>query len=410
MAQPSCIATVQASLVQAADSQITRVVAMVDAMTQRGEADALLQPLRARLAVMRPERPLAFRRLLFTPVDALIVPSDHWQRGGPNVPRSALVPLATAIEVAIPQALLSVVSPDRSGAALAKAGGPLWPVAAAAIDPQAVPDDWARLTGLTKADFLDIASGVAAVLHCATAITSLAEVASPPAEGALLAILRSSQRHGAAGITAVTATLLARLPCHAATIAAARVVSGAIATELTVKAAEHELHRMETSITEAEAQDAATVAHAAARIAGLLDSLTSGVGHHPECRGRIDALRRQADSACRRQFTQLTGHLAVFAAGELAVDVAASTELVNQMERDARTLRRLEQAGRRLGFPDHYDDALKTAAQGMLALEFPSVNHVDRVRLAELLGGTEQAMTLLNDMKVSHKSGHSLIR
>ena len=77
-------------LVSAQDDKITRVVAMLDKLPHRGAADALLVPLRPRLARLRPVRPLTFERLLFTPLDSLILQPADWKRDAPGIPRSAL--------------------------------------------------------------------------------------------------------------------------------------------------------------------------------------------------------------------------------------------------------------------------------------------------------------------------------
>jgi len=46
----------QRSLLDAGDAQISRIVAMVDALPERGSADALIAPLRPRLARLHPRR------------------------------------------------------------------------------------------------------------------------------------------------------------------------------------------------------------------------------------------------------------------------------------------------------------------------------------------------------------------
>ncbi len=84
------------SLAQAQDSQITKLVAMVDAMQDRGVIDDLVAPFRTRLAQMRPARPLRFIRLLFTPLDPLIVPAPRWRPESPSIPRTALSAMAEA--------------------------------------------------------------------------------------------------------------------------------------------------------------------------------------------------------------------------------------------------------------------------------------------------------------------------
>ena len=65
---------------------------MVDAMPNRGAADQLIAPLRARLAHLRPPRPLRFARLLFLPLDPLIVPAARWRAAQPAIPRTVIPP------------------------------------------------------------------------------------------------------------------------------------------------------------------------------------------------------------------------------------------------------------------------------------------------------------------------------
>ena len=74
--------------------QIRRIVAMVDGLADRGGLDALLAPLRPRLAVLHPARKPSLRRLLFVPIEPLIVPPGNcsvvsWRSCGRHLGRSA---------------------------------------------------------------------------------------------------------------------------------------------------------------------------------------------------------------------------------------------------------------------------------------------------------------------------------
>src|ERR1019366_3719591 len=71
-----------------------------DAMPSRGPADQLIAPLRGRLARLRPPRPLRFARLLFLPLDPLIVPAARWRAEQPTIPRTVIPVLAAAVEAA----------------------------------------------------------------------------------------------------------------------------------------------------------------------------------------------------------------------------------------------------------------------------------------------------------------------
>ncbi|MBV9538404.1 MAG: hypothetical protein JOY70_05680, partial [Acidisphaera sp.] len=84
------------SLAENADERvIVQVVNLVESMRERGAADELLVRLRPRLVQLRPPRNIKLPRLLFTPLDGVIVPGSRWRPGMNAVPRSALLPLAS---------------------------------------------------------------------------------------------------------------------------------------------------------------------------------------------------------------------------------------------------------------------------------------------------------------------------
>ena len=126
------LGTLHQSLATAQDSQITRLVAMVDTLPDRGVIDDLVAPLRSRLAQLRPARPLRFIRLLFTPLDPLIVPAPRWRPDGPSLPRTALPALAAAAHDTMGEeaAQIDGMIADRTTRdlpAIARAGALLWP-------------------------------------------------------------------------------------------------------------------------------------------------------------------------------------------------------------------------------------------------------------------------------------------
>src|SRR5579863_4949569 len=88
---------IRAQLAAAQDAQIHRVIEIVDNLAKRGDADAVIAPLRARLAKLKPRRKLSFSRLLFTPFNPLIVGPSDWSRESPGIPRTALATLARHI-------------------------------------------------------------------------------------------------------------------------------------------------------------------------------------------------------------------------------------------------------------------------------------------------------------------------
>ncbi|HEY1412327.1 MAG TPA: hypothetical protein VGF36_09305, partial [Rhodopila sp.] len=89
--------TLVQEVAKASDPRVRRIVAKIDAMAHRGPADALIEPLRLRLRMLHPPRPLRFGRLLFHPLDPLIVPTSRWRPGRHAIPRTALMPIVEQV-------------------------------------------------------------------------------------------------------------------------------------------------------------------------------------------------------------------------------------------------------------------------------------------------------------------------
>jgi hypothetical protein len=95
-------------IMQAPDWQINRIVALVDAMLVRGDADHLLAPLRHRLALLKPPRPLRLARLIFHPLKPLIIPASSWRPGQHAVPRTVILPMAGQVRLAMGAAGIAI--------------------------------------------------------------------------------------------------------------------------------------------------------------------------------------------------------------------------------------------------------------------------------------------------------------
>ena len=85
-------------LADAHDSKIHLVLELVDRLETRGEAEALIAPLRQRLAKLKPKRKLSFTRLLFTPFNPLIVNTPDWKPNSLAIPRTILPLLARYVQ------------------------------------------------------------------------------------------------------------------------------------------------------------------------------------------------------------------------------------------------------------------------------------------------------------------------
>ena len=81
--------------------KIRRILAVVDDVSNPAVNQALLDPVRHRLASLNPARPLRFARLLFIPLDPLMVAPRDWRPNEPTLPRSILAPVAKAVRAGL---------------------------------------------------------------------------------------------------------------------------------------------------------------------------------------------------------------------------------------------------------------------------------------------------------------------
>lgn len=427
-AEPASLAR---SLADSSDRKIGAIVGLIDAMADRGAADALLAPLRPRMAPLRLSRPLRFSRLVFLPLDPLIVSGPEWRPGMARLPRHAILPLSEAVRrslgddaAAIEARIAGRRSTDHG--VIREIGPWLWPRAAAilrAIAAAAADGAHAAAGGRNEADPAIAATWAAAGLPADALGPLTAGAAAVLAEAALLAIL---ERDAADGIAAsddtvqallgraaagrdephagfawrfLMAALLARLPLADALLrlgigTAEQPVPPALYAAIAA-ALEDSLAALERGTDGADeigSSDLAAAANAAQRNAALLDTLAAA-GPGTARAQRAEALRQRLDGSCRARFAAALDHdvLPRLASPPDAQDADACQSL----EQALRDLRRLEAIGRRLGGAALYDTLLREAAALAASGTAPGAL-ADRVRLVELLVGPEEAMGVLD--------------
>lgn len=383
-------------LVHARDEHLAQVVALVDALPQRGQADALIAPLRPRLALLAPLRPLTPTRLMFSPLDPVIVAGPRWRLGLPAVPRTALGCLGAAVLPRLPaSAVPAGTAAGLSSELAARAGAALWPAAAAVLDALAPPADWGDATGLPTACFGPVCASIAAVLHQAVRLGQLAAIEDAPGLGhAVQAIIADAQARPD-GLAVVLAVLLSHGPAAAAL---ARGGFNTLPPAALDGAVEHSLDRADhlmLAVMPGVGLQAAT---------GHLEDVAAlaAAAEHPACRPALRAqagrMRQAADQACRDRLAQtvqqdLLPRLAGAAQSGNPVDDA----VVEGLESVARGIRRLARTGRRFGPAAAYDAVLARVAKDAGTLSAPGLTRMDRLRLAELLVGAEAALRLVTD-------------
>jgi protein-tyrosine-phosphatase len=385
------------AVASASDDALARVVAVFDRMADRREADRLLDAARPRLRRLRPPRPIAFTRLLFLPLDGVILDSRAWKRADGGLPRSALPALAESVRIAIgPEATaVEAVFAGRSFADLAAvdaAGRRLWRAAgdaAAALAPSAA---WAG-SGLGEAEFRHCAGLAAGVWRHADPLwTALLAAREGPPDALVQAALLQAAQEDPAVIAAILATILTKAAKPGSVVSAAAVARVGPA-EVAERVLDHWIDECRPDLSVTDPKGAAQLAEEFAE--AIEDLEASAAGRRPERRGRVAALRRTVGEACRSAFAESTTHHLI----EPLVQAGARLDDagITAMEATARSLRRLEAAGRALGGASAYDAALRKVTDAFVALRGqPQAQVADLARLTEILAGPEAALKLLD--------------
>lgn len=174
------VSDLTARFASARPDAIRAIVALIDRMAVRGEADALIAPMRPRLVQMRDmiRRPASLGRVLAHPIEDLLLPPDAWRRGSISVPRSIMpVAIALATDALSSDARKDIMTRldgatmDDAQAVLA-AGETLWPAAAAAFAEAAagrLPPGLAL--PMREADLRGVLAGIGESLRVAPALT-----------------------------------------------------------------------------------------------------------------------------------------------------------------------------------------------------------------------------------------------
>ncbi len=366
------------SLRQARDDKIAQVVAMVDALALRGGADALIAPLRPRLAQLRPPRPLNFCRLLFTPFDPVIVPPRHWRPGDPALPRSALMPLAATVERELGPGAVTI-DPERE--TLAAAGARIWPEAGRVLLRAPPPEQWGD-TGFPFQVYAPLARAVGAVLGQEPALAALPDAVARNDPGPVETMLRQIPPEA---MRLLVALALARAPQASALLARTGHGAASIVAELLENPAIVEARLAAVPLQEAAAR---VGEHAAGLRALIADSLAA------ETKRRWRAVQQRLDQVSRSRFaaaleTELLLPLSTLTTRDADSDTTA-------IESVARDLRALESEARTLGGAEVYDRLLRQAADTVRDRgKDGAMSKAETIRLVEILAGSAAALALL---------------
>ncbi|MCO6414675.1 hypothetical protein JYK14_00580 [Siccirubricoccus sp. KC 17139] len=389
---------------EAEDAALAQIVAVLDQLDRRGEADMVLEKVRPRLRALGVPRRLNLARLLFLPMDGAIRSPKEWRRGEAALPRSALPVLAEILLLRLePGAAQAVQALEgRSTAeleAIARLGAVLWPAAAAALPPQP-PPEWAE-SGLGPADYHAIAALCTPIWQAGSAIWAAVAAGplGPPdalARAALLAVAPA----GPPALSIVLVTLMgaAAFPGAVAHLAA---LLNPQARAVAVQALDAMLAAAPPPFAQLGVERATDAALALAR---RLDNLQSCSLLGSDRLRRLEGARREAEEACRERYLVGAEQEVVAPTQRLLAAEAVCDEDVAAVEAAARALRGLEGAGRKLGGGPLLDRCVKELV-GRLTLLGRGTSRpgglsvVDIVRNIEILSGPQAAAAALAAMR-----------
>lgn len=404
------IREVTRGLVAARDEQIMQVVAMVDAMPNRGPADQLIAPLRSRLARLRPPRPLRFARLLFMPLDPLIAPPARWRVEEPTIPRSVIPLLAATVEAALGLVGKRVTAmidghTTQDAAVVEAAGALLWANAGQKLLDAPLPVGW-DTTGLSVQVHKPLSRRIGALLSQAERLRQMTADAAqglvPPEPSAVQALLTAAASFDPDVQPMMIALLLARIPesgpvlLRVATMLGGR--SGGLmrhAGELAADALLDQLEAPGGAEAQLGGQDLADAGAAVRRLTTLLGAL-DGEALSPDRRDRLAEVRQRVKAGCQSLFTE---RLATDLLEPLHACVGDSGPGATwELETAARGLRALETEAQRAGPDKTYDVLLGKAADQIREIAVQGgLDRVDGLRLMEIVAGTEVALALFGE-------------
>jgi hypothetical protein len=337
---------------------------------------------------------------VFLPLDHLIVPAANWKPTHAMMPRTAIVPMALVIEAGLGAEMAAIKramhnrGADQAGVVTAL-GAALWPRAGSILAGSDVPADW-DITGLDVRAYRELAHCIAALLSAAPALDRICAetmpALAPPDPAAFRAIVHLVSGSAPDALPMLVALLMLRLPQAAHLLYESRSEpSAAVLRAATDQAADLILRQLEQAGSPLAAVPLAGAAATVGRMAILLDQLQRDDALAAR-RKQLQGLRRKLDTHFRARFEAGLDIELLEALRELP-DVPDARQ-ISGLETTARCLRALEWEARRFGSGDTYDRLLARAAEAVLD-QTSGIGFADRLRLIEILAGSEVALKIL---------------
>lgn len=420
------LAGLRATLAERGRDRLGAVVALVDRLTERGDADALIAPFRP---AMRAEaaafpRPASLGRLFALPFEPLLVHPTEWQRGDLTIPRSALKPMIALLGEGLAGERLSAITARLEGrklgdpAVIREAGPMLWSAAADILRPIAAGAPIPPSAGpipMLESVFRGFCAAAAELVRLGPELVALnpamtvgdpweavrraleAAAAPPTSPGlyrrvALIALVRFGHLPGV--------PLLVRDLARAAGLGDIEEAIGQAldATVATLQRAVGQQREALLANPHGEVRGAIALVE---RIAALLDDRLQMKS--PARRDAITALARSCESMVEEVLSEAVGRSLIRAVLEV-LDRQGPVSAFARLEASARAAAELVQAVQKLSPRATWPDTLLRRLVGTIleraetcppGLPPDRPGRVDLARLVEILAGPDRALPLL---------------
>lgn len=381
----------------ASDEAVIRVTQVIDQLAERGDADRILDAVRPRLNMLRPQRPVGFARALFGPLQPLIVSTAEWRAAEATIPRGVIMPVADLVRSELPD----VAAIDRLLAGGVPPGLDLWIDAASILARRAVSNSWNapsfQVTGIRRQSLPFL---VEAIRFCFAHRAALAPALADPLSltEAVEGLMADAAQAGPI-IWKLALTLLFEQTESPATLVQqvlALARRGPLGRDL-----EAEMHNVIAGVVgrlplpeEAGGASVETLRDHAAAAARIVSFCTL----RGEMSGVSSRLQQHGQELAQRTSTQLARGLQQ-ATRELPEEglprEAAELQAADRLEARLRALRSLDLATRPVSNGRDRDRMLIDAAREMShGSGMDWLNAADRLRLCEILIGSEAALRL----------------
>lgn len=423
---------VQESLRQATDQQLVRVMQFIDRLPSRRQVEDLVALVRPRLALVRPARPLTVRRVLTLPLEDLLADVAVGEEARWLIPREVLAPMHRIVLRTVPHHVLSDLETMAGNGTMDNRdtvldiGQTIWTAGAAALRGFLLHGTGADAIGgpLTAEQRLCL-DGIAQILENAADITMLLDQLPPKPmgrlrddeRGAALSLLYA-MRHVSDVLFRYCYAMLMRRSSEPSEIFELVLENDfEMPTEqrdrILAEAARDCLYEIDTMNDEVAVQgdrSAVSVADTTQRMVSLIESLENAPSAVRIDAKRLSSTKARASQTIVNSFESTMDGEMRRAVADLAARFDSSDDDVANAEAIARSARKIELAGARLGVGNRLEGILNRELEryrGLILAKLRTVKGtpetraaaiMDEVRLIEIVFGADAALTILQEM------------